>query len=241
MNQGIIWREHSEKISVQSILSMYKNPALFQVELADLIDGLLKQYGCKNSIEVGCESGITSMLLKNSPEKTYLDINEDILSKVQQALHLIGDFGEIVCEDMFKTSFSDGAFDMLFNAGVVEHFDSSERVKMLLEYKRILSDDGLMVIAIPNHFSFPYRSAYIFHNLILRRWFWPWPAEYKIYDLKEELAECGLELVCRKTLAQETVFKFWRPFGLMRNAFKLANRWFGFEGYLTTLVIQKQK
>ena len=66
---------------------MYKNPALFQVELADLIDGLLKRYGYMNSIEVGCESGVTSMLLNNSPNKTYLDINEDILSKVQQALH----------------------------------------------------------------------------------------------------------------------------------------------------------
>ena len=241
MNQGVIWQEHSKKISVQSILSMYKNPALFQIELADLIDGLLEQNGYMNSIEVGCESGITSMLLKNSPNKTYLDINEDILSKVHQALQLIGDSGNIVCEDMFETSFSDGAFDMLFNAGVVEHFDSSERLKMLLEYKRILSDDGLMVIAIPNHYSLPYRSAYIFHNLILRGLFWPWPAEYKIYDLKEELAECGLELVSRKTLAEETVLKFWRPFGLVRNAFKLAHRLFGFEGYLTTLVIQKQK
>ena len=154
---------------------------------------------------------------------------------------MIGDSGEIVCEDMFKTSFSDGEFDMLFNAGVVEHFDSSERVNMLLEYKRILSDDGLMVIAIPNHYSPPYRSAYIFHNLILRGLFWPWPAEYKIYDLKDELAECGLELVSRKTLAKETAFKFWRPFGLVRNAFRFAHRWCAFEGYLATLIIQKQK
>jgi len=96
-------------------------------------------------------------------------------------------------------SCSDESYDVVFNSGVIEHFNKKERIDILREYRRVLKRNGMMIIAIPNHYSLPYRSAYLFKKKFLRGFLWPWPEEYKIYDLEEELGLVDMQLVKRTT------------------------------------------
>lgn len=122
----------------------------------------------------------------------------------------------------------------------MEHYRFSERVVLLKEYARVLKDDGLMIIAIPNHYDFAYRLAYLVRKRLLRGRNWPWPEEYKIYDLKNEINEANLRLVNRIIVDKETNYSFIDNI-YIRKIIEFVNKNFNKtnEGYLTVLTISK--
>jgi len=73
----------------------------------------------------------------------------------------------------FNMPFKNETYDIVFNSGVIEHFDKKERSRALKEYSRILRNDGVIIIAFPNHFSVPYSLAYLVRNNLLFRYRWP--------------------------------------------------------------------
>jgi len=239
MLQKDIWKNHTDSISVDDINNALLNPVEFQIEFSHFLSELAKKEDSKKVIEIGCEQGIITMLLEDGLERHLLDFNEDITLKLEKFKEKYGHDLNIHCQDMFKMNFQDGKFDLVYNAGVAEHYSYDERVTLLKEYSRVLKKDGMMVIAIPNHYSVPYRLAYIFHNYILFGRFWPWPKEKKIYDMKEEINESGLQFVTRTVLAKKTAFKFWRPFTFLKTMFEYFDSKFNYEGYLTVIVIRK--
>lgn len=239
MDQNEIWKDHSSKIGIVDIIYSYNHPAAFQDELSRFLDDLCKTNHYNRIIEVGCESGITTMLLNNSLDKTFLDINNDILLKVEKACENLNIQGIFLKEDMFNMNCPDKYFDVVFNSGVMEHYVFKERVNILMEYKRILSDNGKIVIGVPNHFSFPYRIAYVFHKIILLGYRWPFPKEYKIFNLKNEIQDAGMILVDRFTMDKRTIFEFWNYLPPIKWILLLLNKYFRYEGYLSVIVIKK--
>lgn len=239
MKQQEIWKKHSSNISVSSIVENFHNPNGFQRELAALINDICDKSEYTKVIEVGCESGITNMLLNTNLEKYFLDLNDGILKKVEQACKQLKIEGTFISEDMFSMNSPDEYYDVVFNSGVIEHFNKMERIDILREYSRVLKRDGTMVLAVPNHYSFPYRSAYVLKKKILRGFQWPWPKEFKIYNLEEELGAANLQLVKRITLSKEAIFSFWRFAKPIQKLLLWSDYVFNYEGYLTTLVIKK--
>ena len=55
--------------------------------------------------------------------------------------------------------FKNKTFDIIVLKDILEHLIEPE--KLILESKRILKDDGYIVISIPNHFSFWFRLRYL--------------------------------------------------------------------------------
>jgi len=240
MNHQEIWKKNTSNISVSGIIENYHNPNAFQKELASLINKICEERKYTKVIEIGCESGITNMLLNKDLEKYFLDLNDAMLEKVKQACSKLEIEGTFITEDMFSMNCSDESYDVVFNSGVIEHFNKMERIDILKEYSRVLKPGGTMVLAVPNHYSFPYRSAYLLKKKILRGFKWPWPEEFKIYDLDEELRATNLELVERVTLSKEAVFNFWRFIRPIKKLLLWSDSLFKYEGYLTTLVIKKR-
>lgn len=238
-SQVDVWSEHSKGIGVDDIVRQYNNPQLFQREFAELLTTMCKRNQYQTSLEAGCESGITSMLLE-VPRRSFLDLNPDILKKVEAACSHISLQGEFFHQDIMAMTFDDGSFDLVFNAGVIEHFVKEDRIKMLAECARVMSDNGAMVIAIPNHYSPPYRIAYVIKKEIQKGRRWPWPKEFKIFDLKEELERCGLILVERRTLARSTIYDFFGKNNPLKFLLKFVGFFAKYEGYLTVLIIQKE-
>jgi SAM-dependent methyltransferase len=224
MDQKDIWARHTENI---------------QRQLADFINTICHENDYKKVMEIGCESGITTMLLSDTLDKTFLDYNPDILGKVEQTCRQLNIKGHFLEQDMFSMTMPAGSYDLIFNSGVIEHYTFDERVDLLKSYARILSDQGSMVLAIPNHYCLPYRSAYVLKKEWLKSKRWPWPAEFKIYDMKAEVEAASLQLVKRTTMDRDSALTFWRR-AIVRKLIKLADHLFEYEGYLTTLVIKKK-
>jgi SAM-dependent methyltransferase len=234
--QADIWDEHMNRISLADVLAAYRSPAVFQTELAALIDARTGEG--KKVIEVGCETAVTSLLLSQANEKTAIDINPRAISLVQDAAAQLGRPLQVQVCDMFAMPFANGSFDTVFNAGVIEHFPAEERARALGEYARILKTDGKMIVAFPNHFCPPYRFAYRLMRLL---GIWRFPSEYAILDLKEEAAQAGLQLQERLTLSRATIFNWLNFLPPARAVFQLLDRFFHYEGYLTVVILGKPR
>lgn len=230
------WSENTITLTLEDVLKAYNNPLEFQVDLKEIIDYYSDTH--KNIIEVGCFTGVTSFILDNKFNKTLLDLDKNAIELAKRLSEAIGQNAHFVIADMFSIPIEDKTFDIVFNAGVIEHFNRRDRIKLVREYSRILKDNGILIIAFPNHYSMPYRLAYIIHNYLLFKRFWPWPKEYKLYDLKKEALVNNLLLLERRTVSKNTPMEFAK--GRLKGIFEIIYKFCSFEGYLTVLIINKK-
>lgn len=234
--QSDIWDDHMNRIEVADVVAAFKFPAQFQRELAALIDSRAGEG--RRIIEVGCETAVTSLLLSDTHEKAAIDINRRAISLVEAAAVQLDKKISLLLCDMFAMPFRDAEFDVVFNAGVIEHFSAEERARALFEYSRIMKDHGLMIIAFPNHHCPPYRFAYLTMRLL---GVWRFPLEYSIYDLKEEARRCGLHVSERLTLSRGTIFNWLNFLPPVKALFRLLDKFFHYEGYLTVIILSKSR
>jgi ubiquinone/menaquinone biosynthesis C-methylase UbiE len=235
-DQSDIWQDHMSRIELSDVLSAFQSPAQFQRELAELIDSRAGEG--RRIVEVGCETAVTSLLLSEVNEKTAIDINRRAISLVEGAAAQLNKRLRVLVCDMFAMPFRNAEFDIVFNAGVIEHFSAEERTRALSEYARILKDDGLMIIAFPNHHCPPYRFAYLVRRLL---GVWRFPSEYSIYDLKSEAQRCGLHASERLTLSKGTIFNWLDFLPPVKALFRLLDKFFHYEGYLTVVILSKPR
>jgi len=123
---------------------------------------VLKNYCLKEKemkiLEAGCGSGRDSLLLSSLGfDCTAVDISNSPLRKLEAAAKSFQKkFPEKklalhpVQADIFSLPFEDNAFNLVFNSGVLEHFNSDMRVNLLKELARVTSDSGYVCIVTPN-------------------------------------------------------------------------------------------
>ncbi len=234
MTQEEIWIEHIRNTTVKDVINEYRNPSVFQRELVELIDK--ECVGNRSIIEVGCELGVTSLLLDDNFNKTLLDLNPLAIDLTKEAHGKLNKKAHFIVADMFNMPVKDRQFDIIFNAGVIEHFDECERVEAFKEYYRVMKNEGVMFIAFPNHYTLPYRLAYKIRKLLHK---WPYPDEYKIYDLRQDIQDADLVLEERIVLSKGSLMG-WLGFAPpLKWLFQFIDMFYSFEGYLTVLKIRK--
>lgn len=233
--QTQIWEEHIRDIQLDSLRESVEHPAIFQLELKEIIDSYV-HVNKKTIIEVGCETGVSSLILSNEFDKTLLDLNPQAIELAKKLFYSYGMAGNFIVADMFDMPFEDGSFDIVFNAGVVEHFKKSELRRAFREYSRILASDGVMIIGFPNQFSIPYKTAQ-WVRMLWGRWIFPY--EYAYYDLKDVLASAGLKLECRKILSKQSIYGWWNFCPSVKMLFEKTDCFFNWGGYLILLIIRK--
>ncbi len=57
---------------------------------------------------------------------------------------------EVWQADFFSLPFGHGAFDLVFNSGVVEHYDEQTRMQLLAELCRVTHPNGFVCVVFPN-------------------------------------------------------------------------------------------
>lgn len=189
-------------------------------------------------LEAGSGYGMTSVLLgAGVGKRVLLDLESAALTTAAQLFAEKNESGDFVVGDLLSMGFKEGAFDLVFNAGVLEHFNFSMRCQALCEMYRVVRPGGKLLVAVPNHFSHPYRYSYHYRK---KKGKWPYPDEIPIYDLRREIQAEGLQVTQqRETVAKETAYFFLRRH--QRWLFKLAAKLYSFEGYLTVLTLTKGK
>jgi SAM-dependent methyltransferase len=86
--------------------------------------------------------------------------------------------GGVVCEDFLQSSFPADAFDLVYSAGLIEHFDDLRSV--VAEHLRLVKPGGRLVLMVPNLQGF--------QGKILRRLAPPLWAVHRVFS-PAELAE----------------------------------------------------
>lgn len=233
------WENFSKNLTLESIEVTYNYPHIFHYEMSRLVDFYCCQFDNPIVIEVGCESGITSMLLKNAKERIFLDYDSKIIEKVKIFCDQKNLYAKFVCEDMFNIKkVEKESCNIVFNSGVIEHYTYSDRVKAIKEYAKILSPNGFIIIAYPNHYSFLYKFAYFSRRLFGGK-FWPWPSEYTIKNLKSEIEEANLKYIETLLVDNETLTKFYPNISQFRNILLRITNLFKGERYLRVCIGKK--
>jgi ubiquinone/menaquinone biosynthesis C-methylase UbiE len=226
------WKSFYENLEVDS-KTIARNPCEWQIGLAEFIEDRMP--GGK-LLEAGSGHGVTSLLVGSSNRtKTLLDLESPAINLARQIFSFANQEAEFVIGNLFNMDFPENSFDLTFNAGVLEHFTFDERREALREMSRVTKPGGVVLAAVPNHFSKPYRYGY---KYLQSKGKWPYPDEYSIYDFSSELMEIP-ELIDpeRIILAPKT------PFSFLRRHQRIFFRFYGIfqklEGYLTVLTFKK--
>jgi len=160
-----------------------------RTDLADMIP-----QNTKKVFSVGCGAGITEKELKKIiPEVIGSEQNEEMAKEASKYLNQVitGDIEEITLP------FKEGYFDCIIYADILEHLKNPK--KLLIEHKKVLNDNGVLIISIPN-----IRFWYVIYSLLVKG-DWKY-ADRGLFDrthlrnftyrnFKRLLKECGFKII----------------------------------------------
>ncbi|OGS01910.1 MAG: hypothetical protein A2V88_13625 [Elusimicrobia bacterium RBG_16_66_12] len=107
--------------------------------------------------EVGCGAATTSAFLARLGARiTLVDLSQGSLAYARQLFEKLG-MGVTMCRaNGLAMGFRDGAFDIVWNGGVIEHFTDNGKVALLQEMWRVTRPGGLLLVTVPNAHDWPF-------------------------------------------------------------------------------------
>lgn len=163
-------------------------------ELADKIESIFNSLGIQKNasiLEVGSGSGHLSGLLSTKGYKTtLLDFSKRALEKSERFFKHHGMQGEFIEGDLMDLKNLNSDFDVVWNSGVMEHFNDSGLIKALRSIRTITNK--FFVFLVPNSLSFPYL---MFRYKLMHEGNWTYGSEYLRNDYEEVLEEAGFRVV----------------------------------------------
>lgn len=179
--------------------------------------------GFSRVLEIGCGSGKSTLALARQGRIcTAIDYSEasiKLLNRAKEELNL--EVTAKVVDARNPLPFADGAFDFAFQAGLLEHFEREERIRLLKLWKPVCHT---MVSMIPNAHSVPYRLGKAMQE---KSGEWPYGKELPQPTLIEEFMEAGYHELREYTIGVEDALTFLPENHYMRAAFE---RWYA-EGH----------
>jgi len=177
----------------------------------------------KKVLEIGCGTGINSMLMASLGAKvSVMDYSKEALEFVKKASNKMGLDIELIHGDMFKSEI-ENEFDIVHSEGVVEHYLMPKRQEVLNIHTKATKKNGKVLIIVPNAKSIPYRIG---KKLAEHTGTWIYGHEYP-YTLRElvyRMTKSGLK--CEKAIGGEFLLSFgWLAAPLwLRNYGKLLGK-----------------
>lgn len=155
-------------------------------------------------LEIGCGSGETSFALaKNGRDVTAIDYAHSTIEKINRISKETDYKIKTFCIDaMEELPFEDGEFDVIFQAGLLEHFYQKQRIKMLKNWKRCCKK---MISIIPNAHSLAYRVG---KSIQEDNHTWPWGLELPQGTLIDEFTEVGFQNIREYTIGNRHALSF---------------------------------
>ncbi len=155
-------------------------------------------------LEIGCGSGTTTLHLATENRIcTAMDYSKESICLVQKAAKQLNLPVHTCLADARKDlPFEDQAFDVVFQAGLLEHFEREERVRLLQLWQRV----GIrMVSLIPNANSIAYHAGKFLQEEAGE---WEYGMELPQATMKDEFIEAGYQNVEEHTIGLKDAFSF---------------------------------
>lgn len=141
-------------------------------------------------MEVGAATARDSATLALQGARVVaLDYSHEALRLAREAAERSGAGLMLVCGDALALPFREGAFDLVFHQGVLEHF--REPLPLLLENARVTRPGGTVLVDVPQtfHIYTVMKKTLIAFNA----WFAGWETQFTTGSLRRLLREAGLE------------------------------------------------
>lgn len=209
------WGEIARQSEMKDILDMLAgktSPKSWTLEMMKLT-----QTG-ERVLEIGCGSGQTSLYLaQNGRRVTALDYAPKSIELVQSVAARAGIGIETIQADAMKPlPFDENSFDVIFQAGLLEHFSQEERIGMLSTWAPYTKR---MVSMIPNAHSLAYRLG---KKISEQNGTWPYGLEMPQPSLLKDFMEAGFKNVQETSIGLEDALQFLPKHHYLRNAIE---RW----------------
>ena len=170
-------------------------PSRLAVEVGQVFEEALPKGA--SLLEAGSGSGELSAYLASLGYKVVLlDFSDVALSVSKELLRKHDLCGTFQKGDLFDLPFVDGAFNCVWNCGVLEHYTDQEIVSALREMARVSKE--LVITVVPNAGAILYRLG---KWELERKGTWPYGEEYPKASMRELFAKAGLRLVREDYLA----------------------------------------
>jgi len=204
------WANHyNPELLLGMVESLQKGQLSWQTK-----DMILHTKPGEKVLEIGSGSGATSLhLAMNGRECTALDFAKPCLELAEQAAGKLNCKLNTVFADATKElPFEDNAFDVVFQAGLLEHFHEEERQVLLREWGRV---GRRMVSIIPNAASIAYRFG---KARMETAGVWSYGLELPQYTLIGEFSRAGFDVTKEYTIGELHALEFlpkYHPLRLM--------------------------
>lgn len=167
-------------------------PRVVHKELLSQIEKNLGSLTDKIILEVGGGMGGDSIeLAKKGAKVVIVDFSDEALSLVRSESKSENIYLETKKEDAENLSFPDETFDCVFHQGLLEHFESPQR--LLDEQYRVLKKGGIIVIDVPQRYTtYTLKKHW---QMMRGKWFAGWEKEFSIGELEKIVKENGFEIV----------------------------------------------
>jgi ubiquinone/menaquinone biosynthesis C-methylase UbiE len=132
----------------------------------------VKYFKDKKILEAGCGSGRISLRCAQHGADVYLlDVCQEAVKVAKKAFTKNKETLNIIQASIFNIPFKDNYFDVVWNAGVLEHFLEYEQIHALEEMKRVCKNRGLIITMVPCSKAIFYRIGK-FYQEKTRKWKW---------------------------------------------------------------------
>jgi len=188
-----VWEKYWSAIATLSVENVVMRDPYYDL-LRRLID--LSKVEKWNVLEVGCGSGIRTLALatechRSSLAATLIDCCPAALAFARKNASETRVACNYVLADGFNLPFPDGAFDVVWNEGVNEHFYGFKRQQIFKEMSRVCKVGGQVIVMVPNALNLPYR---IWKQLLMWRGRWEYGYEkpFSIFELRTRVKTARL-------------------------------------------------
>jgi len=171
---------------------------------------MIKKYKIRSILSGGAGQDVFCFNLqkkfKNSLKVTILDISEEVLEWNKKLFERHNLNAEFVKADIFQMPLEEGSFDIIFNTGVLEHFEKGEQVGMIKEIFRFLKPSGYFVTANPSKEGKIYQLGM---KAAKKKNIWPFGKEIPVESLsflENEIAEIDSIKEYRKDFLSQLSF-----------------------------------
>lgn len=175
------------------------------LQLFSKLTELIAELDRPKLLSAGCGRGIIDywILRTTNAQVTFLDLSDVVLKKISTQLKKdkIKNF-EIMQGSILDIPYQDNTFDIVWNEGVLEHFDKEDFDKSLSEMVRV--SNNFVLVDIPNSRSKPYLHS---KEFLEKNGLWEYGQELPRPTLIDEFTKFGLTNVTEKDIGNRTTLE----------------------------------